>query len=138
MIEILRDLPISFFLLVNPFLWLFLLSPPLVFWFRRHRTDPDGIGWSIVLAFVTGWALALAFNFGTDGFLWYLASAREPIPPAWESYLFGDGGRNVFTLYFGWAYSLVVLVLWSPLLLTAAYVARRTRRRTQRQGPPAA
>jgi hypothetical protein len=127
MIDALRELPVLFFVVVNPILWLFLLNPAILFWFYR---DQHGSGDLLLVALqsvLVGWVLAVAHVFGTDWFVWQLADARGSIPEDWKSYLYGDGARDVFVLILGWAYALIPLALWSPVIAVAR-ISRRKRK----------
>ena len=138
MVDALRELPVSFFAFVNPAFWLFVLHPALVFWFRRDHTTSDGLSLSALMSLGVGWFLWCGWVFGTDRLVWVVADLRDPIPKAWERYLFEDGARDVFALYFGWAFAAAALLAWAPLLLGFEVLRRRRRRAPPTLGSHAA
>ena len=136
--QLIQGLLPEFFMFANPILWLFLLHPAILFWVRRDQERIGDLLLTGVLSVLLGWMLAIAYVFGTDWFVWWLAETRESIPRAWEQYLYGDGGRDVFVLILGWAYGLVVLALWVPLMAIVLVLRRRTNNRGGTTASPAA
>jgi hypothetical protein len=125
LIEYLRTLPVACFIFGSPVGWLFLVLPGVVFYLRFRLQRPRSIPGAGFLCVLLGWALVLAWIFTTEKILWILADNGDSIPSHWEGFLFNDGARNVFALLFGWVYAVVVLLIWSPVLLFAAWLRKR-------------
>jgi hypothetical protein len=125
MSEYLRTLPVAFFILVNPLCWAFALHPPAIFVLRARIGRLRRLPVACVVSIVVGWALVNAWQHSTDFLLWLLSGTGSNMPPLWQNYLFDDGGRNSFTLFFGWAYALILLVGWSPIVFAINWSRRR-------------
>ena len=98
--------------LINPFIMVFLLIPPIMIIGNTCREKRFSY-WSLLLVFmIIGWPCVL---FGIDWYYDGLAQIidKTPTPPEeWLEILTADGAKRVFALFFGWLYSAIYFLVW--------------------------
>ncbi len=132
------------FVLQNPYFYLFLLNPPFIlagfYLLQRKCQKSRDFTWTVGICFILsvlllgasiciGCVSCIRYQHYKDVLLEKEIAQNEIPPQELIDYHHADGARNTSTFVFGGFYALIILLIWSPILLLCWFVDRNLSRR---------
>ena len=100
----------------------FLFHPPILFYLGRRWKRKVPVPLICIISILAGWFL---INFHLVCQDIYLESAIHNGATEKSHYYFADGAREVFAAAFGWIFSSILLLVWTPILLVGGFVYKK-------------